>query len=92
MSMDTYVVGFRPADEKWNGMKRIWEMCEKQKVPIPKEVEEFFNDDPPGDKPGMEIEIEDACTEYEANGQAGIEVDTSKLPKGVKILRFINSL
>lgn len=91
MGMSTHVKGFRPADEQWEKMKQIWETCEEADVPIPKEVEEFFDDEEPGDRPGMEIDLGDAVSEYNADMMDGYEIDITKLPPGVKIIRVYNS-
>ena len=91
MSMSTHIVGFRPADEKWKEMKTIWDACEKAGIDIPEAVEEFFDGEAPGDKPGAEVEIESALREWQDEGASGYEVDLGKLPKNVTVLRFYNS-
>ena len=91
MSMSTHIVGFRPADEKWNKMKATWLACENAGVPIPKEVEAFFDHEAPGDKPGAEVEIKAAMREWKDEYRQGFEVDIMKLPPDVKVLRFYNS-
>jgi hypothetical protein len=91
--MSTHVVGFRPADEKWNRMKSIWENCEAAKVEIPNEVLNFFGHDAPRDKPGVEIELDShrCCKSWSDDMRNGYEIDVSKLPKDLKIIRFYNS-
>jgi len=92
MSMSTHIVGFRPPDEKWNKMKATWLACENAGVPIPKEVEAFFNYVAPGDRPGAEVEIKAAMREWKDEyDRQGFEVDITKLPPDVKVLRFYNS-
>lgn len=91
MGMSTYVVGFRPADKKWEEMLAIWNMCKKAKVAIPDEVVDFFDDCDPNGKPGLEIEIEGALEEYTSDYQNGFTLDVTKLPKDVRYVRFINS-
>lgn len=91
MSMSTHVVGFRKADEQWNKMKAAWLACEAAGASIPDAVYEFFGGEYPGDKPGCEVEIEDAVSEWDDEDCHGYEVDLTKLPKGVKIIRFYNS-
>jgi hypothetical protein len=80
MSMSTRVVGFRPADETWTQMKNIWDTCKVAGVEPPERVLAFFQGDYPGDKPGMEVDT-----------QSGFELDITKLPPSVNILRFYNS-
>ncbi len=91
MGMSTHCVGFRPPDEQWSKMKAAWESCEAAGIPVPSEVEEFFAFDPPGDKPGQEIELGDAVSEYSCEDGSGYEVDVAELPPNITIIRFINS-
>lgn len=91
MSMSTCVVGFRPADEAWKNMKSIWESCEAAGVEIPKEVLKFFDGKPPKDKPGAEVSIKEAVRDWSDEYSQGFEVDLTKLPSNVKVLRFYNS-
>jgi hypothetical protein len=92
MGMSMHVVGIRPADEKWQKMKQVWDACIEANISPPAEVDKvdkFFNGDTPDDK-GVLVEIRSkACTsEYNEDMREGIEVDISKLPKDVKIVRF----
>lgn len=89
--MSTHVIGFRPADEKWNKMKAIWDSCESADIPIPKEVSRFFDDEDPGDKPGAEVKIDKAVTDWDCDCGEGYEIDVTKLPKDVQFIRFYNS-
>ena len=91
MSMSSSVVGFRPADDKWKKMKKIWDSCEEADVAIPKDVLDFFDGEYPGDKPGMEINIKKAVSEWGNADAQGFEVDIDKLPSSVRTLRFYNS-
>ena len=54
MGMSTNTVGIIPADEKWKEMKLIYDTCLKNKIEIPKKVNEFFNDEEPDEK-GVKI-------------------------------------
>lgn len=91
MSMSTHVVGFKPADSKWKQMKAIWDACDKAKVSVPKEVLNFFEGVYPDDQPGMEVKINDAVVEYNAEARNGYDIDITKLPKDVKIVRVYNA-
>lgn len=92
MGMTTYVRGIKPPDETWLKMKAVWNACDEAGVPIPVRVVDYFDHQPP-DEGGVEVRLDDslAVTPYTADGVAGIEVDLSKLPDDVTILRFINS-
>lgn len=91
MSMSTHVYGFRPADEKWNQMKAVWDACKAAKTSIPDDVLDFFEGEDPRDKPGMEVKIDEAIEEFSTERGQGYIVDLSKLPKDVNFLRFVNS-
>lgn len=88
MSMSTHVVGFRPPDEKWQQMKKVWDACKAAGITIPREVIEFFNDCDP-DPAGVEVGI--LHSEWANNSSSGYEVDIRKLPKDVTVIRFFNS-
>ena len=94
MGMSTSVYGIVPADEKFNQMKKIWEMCEQANVAIPEDVVDFFDGERP-DGTGVVIYLNedtvDAVTEWGADMQSGYEVDISKLDPKIKIIRFANS-
>lgn len=94
MGMNTHVIGFKPPDEKWRAMKRIWDACVAAKVSVPLEVAHFFGSDreDPSDA-GVEVELEgtECCRVYERFGASGLEIDITKLPADVKIVRFYNS-
>jgi len=90
MSMSTHVIGFRPADEEWQKMRAAWEACKSAGVEPPREVDRFFNGEPP-DPAGVEVPLGDAVTAYRADMQEGFEVHLDKLPPGLKVIRFYNS-
>lgn len=94
MGMSMHVSGFKPADQKWNKMKAIWDACYDAQEVVPENVQKFFNGDPP-DKSGVRVELDnheccidwidkDACAD-------GFEIDISKLPNDVKTIRFFCS-
>lgn len=88
MGMSTNVVGIIPADEMYDDMKKIWDLCEELKATIPQEVIDFFDGEKPDGK-GVIVDIEkqDYSNEY----SSGYEIDLSKIPEHVKIIRFTNS-
>ena len=94
MGMSTAVFGIVPADEKFNQMKKIWEMCEQANVAIPRDVVDFFDGDRPDDA-DVVIYLDDsevsAVKEWFDDCSVGYEVDLSKLDPKIKIIRFANS-
>ena len=90
MSVDLVVCGIKPPTEEYTKKLEAWKACEAAGVEIPKEVDDFFNGEEP-EPSGMRVELPydapECCTEwYDENGQ-GYEIDLSKLPKGVAIIR-----
>ncbi len=91
MGMSTHIIGFKPPDEKWRQMKAVWDAVDAAKVDIPKMVYDYFEGSPP-DVAGVEVELEgNAAQEWHDEYRSGFEVDLSKLPDGVKTIRFYNS-
>lgn len=92
MSVGTYVVGFMPPDKMWKKKKAAWDACEAAGIKPPDELQEFFRWEAP-DNLGKVVDLGDACQEWnpEDGGREGIEVDISKLPSGVKFIRFYMS-
>ncbi len=92
MSVSTEIIGFKPADEKWKKMKAIWDSCEKAEIDVPDEVDKFFDGYPP-DNAGVEVKLEGTpcCSEYDSEDGEGFEIQIGKLPKAVKVIRFVNS-
>jgi hypothetical protein len=88
MGADLHVVGFMPADEKWTKMKMAWDACKAAGIEPPKEVEDFFSGEYPGDKPGREVQLGVlACKEWNNDYASGFEIDITLLPQGVRFIR-----
>jgi hypothetical protein len=89
MSTDYYVYGFRPPDEKFKKMAKVWNTCVEAGVAIPDEVADFFAGEAP-DKAGVCVDLKKlpCCSVRKKDGEFGFDVDVSKLPKDVKIVRF----
>ena len=92
MSMETYVLGFKPADDKFKKMKEVYLKCGELGIDPPREVEDYFDGSGVVDG-GVRVEIEEheCCSEYSDGCRNGFEIDVTKLPKDVKIVRFYNS-
>ena len=90
MGMSTNIVGFKPPDEQWKKMKKVYDVCVETGVKIPSEVDDFFEGEPPDDA-GVEADIKNFVNEYSNESSNGFEVDITKLPKDIKIIRFYNS-
>ena len=91
MSMSTNVIGFKPVDELWNKMKKIYDSCKDANIDLPKEVNKYFGYEEPDDN-GIEVDISEASFEWnDENCREGIEIDINKLPKDIHIIRFYNS-
>ena len=94
MGMSTIIVGIKLPGNRWKAMKKIYDACNAAEIPVPQEVEEFFEDKEP-DNAGVIVNIRntEAVREYsDDNGDSsGFEVDLCKLPKDITVLRFYNS-
>jgi hypothetical protein len=92
MGMSSFVVAIKPPDEQWTKMRDAWFACKAANVPIPSEVERYFEGEEP-DPSGVKIDLSkhEAVTEWEGDADAGYDVDLRKLPEGVYIVRFVNS-
>lgn len=95
MGMDTHVEGFKPPDEKWQQMRAVWEACTAAKIGIPRDVERYFDGEAP-DPHGVQISESDlracgALRDWKDGMRKGREVDVTKLPPDVTVVRFFNS-
>lgn len=98
MGMSTNIIGFIPPDEQWNKFKKVWDVCAEAGTEPPDEVYDFFEGEPPS-KHGKEIELQwnndplvkESVKEWKVGMREGFEVDLTKLPKNIKVLRFYNS-
>jgi hypothetical protein len=96
MAMTSYVYGIIPPDDMWQSMKTIWDACITANIVPPKEVVDFFKGEAP-DPSGVVMHLASwrelhSCTqEYSKEMCVGYEVDITKLPPHVKIIRFVNS-
>lgn len=95
MSMSTHVIAFKPPDEKWQRMKAIYDACTAAGINVPDEVNRYFDHMPP-DPAGVEIServLRDAgaVTDYSADMREGFDVDVTKLPRDVTVIRFYDS-
>ncbi len=92
MGMTVSVVGFKPPGPKWKKMKAAYDACEADGIETPKDVDKFFNYEAP-DNSGVRIEkkkLGKAVTDFSAEMQEGFEIDVTKLPKDVTIIRFVH--
>ena len=87
MSVNIFVVGFRPPDDVWRKHKAVWDACDAAGVEIPDATLVFFGYEDPGDKPGMTVKLGLACAEYRGEDSEGYEIDITKLPPDVRIIR-----
>lgn len=90
MGMSSHVEGIRPPDAKWLAMKAVYDSCRAAGVRPPQEVDDFFNYEQPDPK-GVIVSLKDCCSDYNQDSSSGFEVDLSKLPKGITVIRFYNS-
>lgn len=94
MGMSTHVVGFKPPDAKWKAMKKVWDACAMAGIEAPRQVEKFFEHETPDDA-GVEVDLKrhdsKCCRDFNTEGAQGFEIDLTKIPKDITLLRFFNS-
>ncbi len=92
MGMSTYVSGFSPPDAKWKEMKAIWDSCHVAGVEVPSEVYNFFDGETP-DERGRDVDLKsyDCCSDWSEEMRSGYEIDVTKIPENIKVIRFYNS-
>jgi hypothetical protein len=96
MGMSRHIQAFIPeTDEEFKKHKKILLMCLEHKVSLPKETAEYFGSNDAeeyllDEKLQIELEKDVHYKEWSDESCEGFEVDLSKLPKEVTILRFFN--
>lgn len=83
-----YIKFVKPADERWQQMKAIYDACTAAGVEIPNEVSRFFNWDAP--EPSGVI-TDGQAREWSDDSRSGLEVDVADIPPDVKTIRFVVS-
>jgi len=95
MSMSTYVEAFKPPNDKWQRMRDAYDACTAAGVEVPDEVDGYFRGEPPDpagvEVPRTELFASGAVTEYKADMCEGFEIDVTRLPADVTIVRVYNS-
>lgn len=95
MSMASFVSGIRDLDGKFAKMMKAKLACEEAGAAYPAEVREYFKCPEESEdtlRRDMEsVDINDATSEYSRDATDVFDVDLSKLPEGVKVIRFENS-
>lgn len=91
MSRSIVIHGFAPPDEKWQQMKAVYDACVAAKIPVPQDVDQFFDSERP-DPAGVQISLTrgncEAVREWNSEYGMGYEVDLDKLPLHIKMIRF----
>jgi hypothetical protein len=94
MSMHAYAV--KPADENYQRKAAAYRACEAARIPIPRELVDFFNGEQP-DPTGVAVHIgsghgvtqaHPCCARFCDSSREGFEVDITKLPEGTRFVRF----
>jgi hypothetical protein len=96
MGMLSYTVGIKPPDETWRKMVAVYDACADAGIDPPRDVENYFAGDRPDD---AGVIVEDATLRdcgavrewTDGDMREGIEVDLTKIPKDITVIRFINS-
>ena len=87
--MSTHIMLLRdPADMDYQNKLNVLYACQKAEIEIPKEIDDYFGGEEDPDYP---LEIQYEPDEWSDEGREGFEIELSKLPEGVKRIRFYNS-
>jgi hypothetical protein len=102
MGMSMYVEGIKLPDEDFKKMLAAYHACEEAGIPIPKEINDFFEGETP-DELGVVVQLGSeygdygdernhlCCEIFSENGHNGYIIDVSKIPEDIKFIRFVIS-
>ena len=99
MGMTTHIKAFQPSDNpNFKAHKEIAELCLKANISLPTETAAFFGVSPTAGylemiEEALEVPLKQGVhyDEIQEDMTEGFIVDINKLPKGVNIIKFINS-
>ena len=95
MGMSTYVKGFvSPNNETYKKHSKVLRACIDAGISeLPKETAEYFGSEYPEEYLFEEkLEVEIKQHEWTDNDMSqGYEIKVSEIPKGVEVIRFVNS-
>lgn len=92
MSMSTHVHGIRDYTDAGRKMREVYNACMAAGLRPPDEVAEFFAYGKPHAEGEIVEDLGESKSEVSPREMAsGIEIDLSKLPKGVTRIVFLNS-
>jgi hypothetical protein len=86
MSVSVDIEGFKDPTPEYKAMAAAYRACEEAGVPIPDELNRFFDWGEPRDD-GTLVSLEEAMTGKGVAYGDGILIDLSKLPEGVTRIR-----
>lgn len=95
MSISTFIIAYTSENNKdFQKHKKILEFCLENKVSLPKETAEYFENEIPDislldNKLEIELEEDVHYQEYYDDKYGGYEIDLEKLPNGVSKIRFL---
>lgn len=87
--MKAYVLAFKKKDEKYEKMAAIYDACSVAGISSPREVVDYFCDNSPEEYQCLYDAIPDeSIMNYSSTKGHIIQVDLSKLPEHISVLRF----
>jgi len=86
------VYGIIPPDDKWVGMKAVYDSCMEMDIEVPEAVMEFFGDEPPDEK-GVIVDLSDngCAARFSEDMRNGVEIDIDTIPEHIVAIRFVMS-
>ena len=94
MGMSTgHIKAFIPdTDPEYQKHLRIYKLCEKENVSLPKETFDYFDGcDVPLDKLIVKLKENTHYKKWSEDMEEGVEIFLNKLPKEISVIRVYNS-
>jgi len=91
MVVSTCVYGFRPANDKWEKMKAIYDAYVAADLQVPDSIRNFFSWCEPSEY-GVIVRLPTGCLrEHRGNDEASIDILLKELPEDMTVIRVVNS-
>lgn len=92
MGVSYYVQGLKPITDDYKKRLEILNACKELKITPPKEILDYFEHDSSPCEDGIVVSLkEDIVNKKTDRYHSYLDVDISKLPKGVTTVRFVCS-
>lgn len=93
MTASVRLLGFGPPDDRWKEMAEVYFACRRAGVTVPDEVESYFDEGAP-EPIGKDTDLTHLTKEWDVPSgwpALGLEIEVSKIPGNIELLRFYYS-